>query len=223
MVLLGAPGAGKGTQAKLIEERRRIRQLSTGDILRSAVERGTPLGRTARSYMDAGQLVPDEVMLDLIRETIGSGAYGSGFILDGFPRTIAQAEGLDRLLADMDSGLDAVISIEVPDASIIQRLGDRCTCEQCGELYNLSSRPPKKPGVCDRCGGGLVRREDDAPQTVARRLEVYHRQTEPLKAYYAERRLLRTIDGDRDVESIYGDLEKAWGPGGWELDLQAGG
>ncbi len=210
LVLLGAPGAGKGTQAKLIEKQWGVRQLSTGDILRSAVEKETELGQTARRYMDTGRLLPDEVMLDLIREVLGSLEYGGGFILDGFPRTITQAEGLDRLLGEMGLALDEVLSIEVPDEAIVNRLGKRRTCEDCGELFNLDTRPPKQPGVCDRCGGRLSRREDDGPETVGRRLEVYHRETEPLKAYYAERGLLRAVNGDRDVERIYGEIVGGW-------------
>jgi adenylate kinase len=209
LILLGAPGAGKGTQAKLIEARAGIRQLSTGDILRSAVERGTELGETAREYMETGRLVPDEVMLDLIREMLGSEEYRNGFVLDGFPRTIAQADGLDRLVGELGLTLDAVLSIEVPDSSIVQRLGNRRSCEGCGELFNLDTRPPKDLGVCDHCGGTLIQREDDKPETVRQRLEVYHRQTEPLKAYYAERGLLRTVDGDRDVEAVYSDLVRS--------------
>ncbi len=210
VVLLGGPGSGKGTQAKLIEKRRGGRQLSTGDILRSAIEKGTDLGYAARQYMDAGQLVPDEVVLDLIREVFRSEAYRGGFILDGFPRTIAQAEGLDHLLGEMELALDEVISIEVPDEAIINRLGKRRTCEGCGELFNLDTRPPKAPDTCDRCGGALVQREDDRPETVRRRLEVYHRETEPLKAYYAERNLLRAVNGDRDVERVYEDVVTGW-------------
>lgn len=210
LILLGPPGAGKGTQAKLIEARLGIPPLSTGDILRSAVEKGTPLGRTAREYMDGGRLVPDDVVLDLMRDVLNSGDYRRGFILDGFPRTIAQARGLDRLLEEMGLSLDGVLSIEVPDASIVKRLEDRRTCEGCGALFNLTSRPSKEPGVCDRCGGALFQRDDDRPETIKGRLEVYHRQTEPVKAYYAERGMLRAVDGNRDVEGIYRDLEKAW-------------
>jgi adenylate kinase len=207
VVLLGGPGAGKGTQAKLIEARQGIRQLSTGDLLRSAVDAETELGKTARQYMDGGQLVPDEVVLGLIREVLGKDEYRDGFVLDGFPRTIAQAEGLDGLLGELELTLDAVFSIEVPDEVIVRRLGNRRNCDRCGDLFNLDTRPPKVSGLCDRCGAALGQRDDDKPETVSRRLEVYHRQTEPLKAYYAERGLLHTVDGNRDVEAIYADLD----------------
>lgn len=213
LVLLGGPGAGKGTQAKQLEGKYQVRQLSTGDILRAAVEAGTNLGKNAREYMDEGRLVPDELVLELISETLKSDEYSAGFVLDGFPRTIAQAEGLDRLLKELRLSLDAVVSIEVPDTSIVKRLGDRRSCECCGALFNLRSCAPAVSGVCDDCGGQLIQREDDKPETVLRRLEVYHQQTEPLKAYYAERGLLRSIDGDRSVEAIFDDLEKVWSSG----------
>jgi len=209
VVLLGPPGAGKGTQAKRLEASRGIRQLSTGDLLRSAVDEGTALGRKAASYMDAGRLVPDEVMLGLIRDVLPTGAYRDGFLLDGFPRTVEQARGLDRLLDEAGAGLDAVLSLEIPDGELIRRLGNRRSCEACGEPYNLESRPPQADGVCDRCGGRLVQRDDDRPETVQRRLEVYHEQTEPVKAYYADRGLLTSVDGGRSVDAVGGDLERA--------------
>ncbi|MCK4547741.1 MAG: adenylate kinase [Candidatus Eisenbacteria sp.] len=209
LVLLGGPGAGKGTQAKLLQARLGIRQLSTGDLLRSAVEEGSALGKAARGFMEQGQLVPDEVVLGLIREVVGSDEYSDGFALDGFPRTVAQAEGLDRLLEELGLSLDAVLSIEVPDGVIVRRLGNRRTCGRCGELFNLDTRLPRTSGLCDCCGAKLVQRDDDKPETVRRRLEVYHDHTEPLKTRYAEQGLLRTVDGDRDVEAIYEDLAAA--------------
>jgi adenylate kinase len=208
LVLLGAPGSGKGTQARLIEKRRGIRQLSTGDILRSAMEKETPLGQTVRQYMDAGRLVPDGVMLDLIRDVLRSEDYRGGFVLDGFPRTLIQARDLDRLLEEMDLALDAVIILDVSDEAVINRLGKRRICEDCSESFNLDTCPPEVPETCDRCGGRLIQREDDQPDTVRRRLEVYHRETEPLRAYYDERHQLRSVDGNRGVEAIRRDVSE---------------
>jgi len=208
LLLLGAPGAGKGTQGALIAERYGIPKISTGDLLREAVREGTPLGQKAKSYMDAGELVPDEVMLGLIREVLtGDGGRGAqverGFILDGFPRTLRQAEGLDRLLDAIGRPLDAVIVVSVPDDVLIRRLSGRRTCADCGAVYNVYLEPPRTAGKCDRCGGTLVERPDDAAATVRRRLEVYHEQTEPLIAYYERSRTpVYRIDGDRPVEEV---------------------
>jgi adenylate kinase len=210
-VFLGGPGAGKGTQAKRVEAAGGPPQLSTGDLLRSAVERGTDLGRKARSFMDAGALVPDDIMLGLIREVLSTDKYRGGFILDGFPRTVAQAEGLGELLEEMRLGLDGVLSIEVPDEVIVGRLSNRWMCEGCGELYNLKSRRPRRPDACDCCGGRLVQRDDDRPDTVRRRLEVYHRETEAVKAYYSGKGCLRTLDGNRSADDVFRDLEKILG------------
>jgi adenylate kinase len=208
LLLLGAPGAGKGTQGALIAERYGIRKISTGDLLREAVAKGTPLGQTAKSYMDAGELVPDEVMLGLIREELtGKGAdpeAARGFILDGFPRTLRQAEGLDRLLDEIGRPLDAVVVVSVPDDVLIRRLSGRRTCARCGAVYNVFLDPPEVPGVCDRCGGELVERADDAAATVRRRLEVYREMTEPLIAYYEGGRTpVYRIDGNRPVEEVH--------------------
>ncbi|HEX7091087.1 MAG TPA: adenylate kinase [Longimicrobiales bacterium] len=208
LLLLGAPGAGKGTQGALLAARYGIPKISTGDLLREAVAKGTPLGRTAKSYMDAGELVPDEVMLGLIREelTAGKGAdtkVARGFVLDGFPRTLRQAEGLDRLLDEIGHPLDAVIVVTVPDEVLVRRLSGRRTCARCGAVYNIYLDPPQVPGICDRCGGELVERADDAAATVRRRLEVYREMTEPLIAYYERSRTpVYRVDGNRPVEEV---------------------
>ncbi|MFO7260960.1 MAG: adenylate kinase [bacterium] len=208
LLLLGAPGAGKGTQGALIAERYGIPKISTGDLLREAVREGTPLGQQAKSYMDAGELVPDEVMLGLIREVLtgggtGDGEVGRGFVLDGFPRTVRQAEGLDRLLDEIGKPLDAVVVISVPDEVLVRRLSGRRTCAECGAVYNVYLEPPRTPGRCDRCGGALVERADDAAATVRRRLEVYHEQTEPVIAYYERSRTpVYRVDGDRPVDEV---------------------
>ena len=208
LLLLGAPGAGKGTQGALLARRYGIRKISTGDLLREAVAKGTPLGQTAKSYMDAGELVPDEVMLGLIREELtakGSDPEAArGFILDGFPRTLRQAEGLDRLLDEIGRPLDAVVVVSVPDDVLIRRLSGRRTCARCGAVYNVFLDPPEVPGICDRCGGELVERADDAAATVRRRLEVYREMTEPLIAYYERGRTpVYRIDGNRPVEEVH--------------------
>jgi adenylate kinase len=204
IVLLGAPGAGKGTQAKLLAEGRGLAHLSTGDLLRAAVEAGTPAGRAARSHMDAGRLVPDEVVFGVLFERLD--ARVTGFVLDGFPRNVAQAEELDRRLAALRLPLEAVLDIEVPDARLVARLAGRRSCRGCGRNYHVDFLPSRRPGTCDDCGGELVQRDDDRREVVAERLAVYHRQTEPLRGYYAARRLLQRVDGDRDVDAVQRDL-----------------
>jgi len=211
LILIGAPGAGKGTQGALLAKRYGVARISTGDLLREAVRAGTPLGRKARSYMDAGELVPDELILDLVREALTDGAAGDesvrrGFILDGFPRTPAQASGLDRLLHEIGRPLDAVVVFEVPDEVLVRRLSGRASCKQCGAVYNVHSEPPRTPGVCDVCGGELVQRGDDDPETVRRRLQVYREQTQPLIArYQASRTPVLIVDGDRPVEEVHSE------------------
>lgn len=204
LILLGAPGAGKGTQGALLTERHGLKRISTGDLLRDAVRRGTPLGQRAKGYMDAGELVPDAVILDLVREVLVSEPRGSaGFLLDGFPRTLPQAEALDRLLKDLGRPLDAVIVIDVPDEKLVQRLSGRRSCPACGAVYNIYFEPPQVAGVCDRCGGALVERADDTAETVRHRLEVYKRQTEPLIAYYeASDTPVHHVDGDRPAAEV---------------------
>jgi adenylate kinase len=208
LILLGAPGAGKGTQGALLAERLGLSRLATGDLLRESVRAGTELGRAARRYMDAGELVPDDVILGLVREVMEQDrARGvAGFIFDGFPRTVPQAEALDQLLADVGEPLDAVVLLEVPDETIIRRLSGRRTCSRCGRVYNVFLEPPRQEGRCDACGGELVLRADDAADTVRRRLAVYREQTEPLIAYYRRRAAVAAVPADRPVAEVQAAL-----------------
>ena len=197
LILLGAPGAGKGTQAEILSETLSIPTISTGNILRAAIKNGTPTGLKAKSFMDAGKLVPDEVIIGIITERLAEADCANGYILDGVPRTIAQAEAMEK------AGIcfDAVVSIEISDETIVDRMGGRRVCEDCGASYHMVAVPPKKEGICDKCGGKLVQRPDDAPETVLSRLEVYHKETEPLKAFYAQRGLLKPVDNQPSVEA----------------------
>lgn len=210
LILLGAPGAGKGTQGALLATRQGMARISTGDLLRDAVRRGTPLGQRAKGYMDAGELVPDAVILDLVREVlVSSPAGGGGFIFDGFPRTIPQAEALDRLLGELKQPLDAVIVIDVPDEVLVQRLSGRRTCPSCGAVYNIYFEPPREPGICDNCGGALAERADDTAETVRHRLEVYRRQTAPLIAYYrGSATPVRQVNGDLPTAEVEREIAR---------------
>ncbi len=196
LILLGAPGAGKGTQAAILSERLSIPTISTGNILRAAVKNGTPVGLKAKSYMDAGKLVPDEVIIGIVAERLAEPDCAKGFILDGVPRTIAQAEALEQ----EGVAFDAVVDIEVDDAVIEQRMSGRRACTNCGATYHIVAAPPKTEGVCDVCGGELVQRADDKPETVRGRLAVYHRETEPLKDFYGQRGLLKTVENQQTIE-----------------------
>lgn len=189
LILLGAPGAGKGTQAERLKKELGIPTISTGNILRAAIKNGTPVGLQAKAYMDAGHLVPDEVIIDVIRERLRQDDCAAGYILDGVPRTIAQAEALEA------AGIrfDAVVAIEIPDEKIVQRMSGRRVCERCGASYHIVHIPSKVEGVCDTCGGALVQRKDDTPETVLDRLAVYHKETEPLKGFYEARGILKTV------------------------------
>lgn len=197
LILLGAPGAGKGTQAEIICAKLNIPSISTGNILRAAVKEGTEMGLKAKSFMDAGALVPDEVIIGILKERLAQPDCANGFILDGVPRTIAQAESLEKAGIKFDD----VVSIEIADEAIMERMSGRRVCEHCGASYHLVAVPPKVPGVCDSCGGKLVQRHDDEPETVKHRLEVYHKETEPLKDFYAERGLLRSVENQPSVEA----------------------
>ena len=190
LILLGAPGAGKGTQAAILCKELNIPTISTGNILRAAIKNGTPTGLKAKAFMDEGKLVPDEVIIGIINDRLAEEDCANGYILDGVPRTIAQAEAMEK------AGIvfDHVISIEIADETIVNRMGNRRVCEDCGASYHLVAVPPKTSGICDKCGGKLVQRKDDAPETVKARLEVYHKETEPLKDFYAERGLLWSVD-----------------------------
>ena len=197
LILLGAPGAGKGTQADILCKELDIPTISTGNILRAAIKNGTPTGMKAKSFMDAGKLVPDEVIIGIITERVAEEDCKNGYILDGVPRTIAQAEAMEK------AGIvfDAVVSIEISDETIMERMSGRRVCESCGASYHLVAVPPKQEGICDKCGGKLVQRKDDAPETVKARLEVYHKETEPLKDFYAQRGLLKSVENQPTVEA----------------------
>lgn len=205
LVLFGPPGAGKGTQGNVLAEKRGLMKISTGDILRDAVRAGTTLGAEARKFMDAGELVPDAVILGLVREAIEDA--GNGFIMDGFPRTIAQAEGVDAMLGEMNKAIDAVIVLEVPDDALVKRLSGRRSCPNCGAVYNVYFDKPSQDEVCDRCGTALVQRADDARDTVVRRLDVYKRQTSPIIEYYQEHGAsVHPINGDRGIDDVQRDI-----------------
>lgn len=195
LILLGAPGAGKGTQAEKICQRNNIPTISTGNILREALKSGTEMGLKAKSYMEAGTLVPDDVVIGIIQERLAKDDCKDGFILDGFPRTVVQAQALD----DMGVEIDRVINIEVSDEDIEKRLSGRRVCESCGTSYHLLYKAPRNEGLCDRCGGKLITRKDDQPETIRDRLKVYHEQTEPLKDFYAQKGKLRTVIGQEEV------------------------
>jgi adenylate kinase len=203
IILLGPPGAGKGTQAKRLIDRYGIPQISTGDMLRAAVAEQTALGLEAKKYMDAGQLVPDSVVIGLVKERIQKDDCKKGYMLDGFPRNVSQAETLDKMLAELGQKIDHVVCIEVPEDELIQRLTGRRTCRQCGAGYHVMFDPPKKEGVCDKCGGELYQRDDDNVQTVTSRLKVYKDQTEPLIAYYEKQGKLRRINGLGSIDEIF--------------------
>ena len=207
LILLGAPGAGKGTQAERLCKQLNIPTISTGNILRAAIKDGTPTGLKAKSYMDAGKLVPDEVIIGIITERLAQEDCRNGYILDGVPRTIAQAEAMEKAGITFDD----VISIEIADETIMQRMSGRRVCESCGASYHLVAVPPKTPGVCDNGGGKLVQRKDDAPETVKARLEVYHQETEPLKAFYEQRGLLKPVENQSTVEGTTEAILRALG------------
>jgi adenylate kinase len=211
VVLLGPPGAGKGTQAKLLQERFAACQISTGDILRKAVANQTTLGKEAAQYIDRGALVPDDVIVRLVAERLKQKDCEPGFILDGFPRTIPQAESLDAILKQMKLSLNGVLSMQVPRAVIIERLAGRRSCKNCGALAHMVFSPPRLNGVCDHCGGELYQRHDDQEETVANRLNVYEKQTSPLIDYYRQRNLLREIDGVGPVDEIGARVIRALG------------
>ena len=202
IVFLGPPGAGKGTQAKILIERYGIPQVSTGDMLREHRAKGTELGKKAQEYMDKGQLVPDEIILGMVKERLSQPDCHKGFILDGFPRTVAQAEALDKLLSEMGKKLDFALALIVPDDLLVERLTGRRTCKSCGMMYHIKYKPPKVVGKCDVCGGDLYQRPDDNEETVRNRLKVYHEQTAPLIEYYKNKGILREIDGSKSIEEI---------------------
>ncbi len=205
LILLGPPGCGKGTQAKMLTEKHHIPQISTGDILRKAVKQETPMGVEAKNYMNAGKLVPDEVVIGIIQDRLKQSDCENGFILDGFPRTVVQAEALDSTLTSMQKKIEHALSITVADEELLGRLTGRRTCRSCGAMYHVMFNPPKKEGVCDACSGELYQRDDDTEETIRNRLNVYNQQTAPLIDYYQAKGLLRNIAGTGKIEEI---LEK---------------
>ncbi len=211
LLLLGAPGSGKGTQSESLRAQLKIPQLSTGDMLRQAVAAGTELGRKAKSFMDQGALVPDEVMIGLMRDRMRLPDCENGYILDGFPRTVPQAAALDEMLKSIGNKLDAVCEIAVPDEELLKRLAGRWLCKGCGASYHSEFRPSKVTGICDNCGGALYQRADDTIETAKRRLQVYRQDTLPLVAFYQKQGILKTIDGTGSVENIGSRLASAIG------------
>ncbi|MCR5686491.1 MAG: adenylate kinase [Lachnospiraceae bacterium] len=207
IIMLGAPGAGKGTQAEMIAEKYGIPHISTGDIFRANIKEGTKLGMEAKQYMDKGQLVPDELTVRILLDRVSSEDCAKGYVLDGFPRTIPQAEVLDAEVAKLGDKIDLAIDVNVPDENIIHRMSGRRACSKCGATYHIEHVPPKKDGICDKCGAELILRDDDKPETVKKRLEVYHKQTQPLIDYYSRLNILRTVDGTRDVKEVFSDIE----------------
>ena len=207
LILLGAPGAGKGTQADILSQRLHIPTISTGNILRAAVKNGTPVGLKAKEYMDAGKLVPDEVIIGIVAERLNQSDCADGYILDGVPRTIAQAEALEKAGITFDT----VLSIEISDEAIVERMGGRRACPSCGATYHVTAAPPKTQGKCDKCGADLVLRDDDKPETVLNRLAVYHAETEPLKDFYAQRGNLKAVENQPTIEATTQVVLKALG------------
>lgn len=203
IIMLGAPGAGKGTQAKRIAEKYGIPHISTGDIFRANIKNGTDLGKKAKEYMDKGALVPDELTCDLVMDRIQQEDCKNGFVLDGFPRTIPQAEALDEALGKISEKMDYAIDVDVPDENIVNRMGGRRACLSCGATYHIEFNPTKVDGVCDACGAKTVLRDDDKPETVQNRLKVYHEQTQPLIDYYKKQDILKSVDGTQPMDAVF--------------------
>ena len=208
IIMLGAPGAGKGTQAKMIAEKYSIPHISTGDIFRANIKNGTELGMEAKKYMDQGLLVPDELTVKILLDRVAKDDCKKGYVLDGFPRTIPQAEVLDKALSELGDKIDYAINVEVPDENIIKRMGGRRACLSCGATYHIEHIPPKKEGVCDVCGSELILRDDDKPETVKNRLDVYHKQTQPLIDFYTKKNVLKSVDGTVDMKEVFAAIVK---------------
>ena len=211
LIMLGAPGAGKGTQAKKIADKYQIPHISTGDIFRANIKNGTELGKKAKAYMDQGALVPDELVVDLVADRVKQDDCEKGYVLDGFPRTIPQAESLDEVLASMGQRIDFAIDVEVPDEHIVRRMSGRRACVGCGATYHVEYNPPKVQDVCDACGKELVLRDDDKPETVKKRLDVYHAQTQPLIDYYQKAGVMKEVDGTQDIDVVFQDIVRILG------------
>lgn len=206
IIMLGAPGAGKGTQAKRIADKWQIPHISTGDIFRANIKNGTELGTEAKKYMDRGALVPDELTVKILLDRVAQEDCKDGYVLDGFPRTIPQAEVLDEALTKLGESIDYAVNVDVPDENIVNRMSGRRACVSCGATYHVVFAPTKEEGICDRCGKELILRDDDRPETVKKRLSVYHEQTQPLIDYYAGKNILRTVDGTKDMEEVFKDI-----------------
>ena len=211
IIMLGAPGAGKGTQAKKIAAKYEIPHISTGDIFRANIKEGTELGKKAKTYMDQGLLVPDELVVDLVVDRVNQEDCKNGYVLDGFPRTIPQAEALDKALAANNETVDYAINVEVPDENIINRMSGRRACVNCGATYHIVHNPPKVENECDTCNGELILRDDDKPETVKNRLDVYHTQTQPLIDFYSARKVLVEVDGTQSMDKVFDDIMKILG------------
>ena len=203
IIMLGAPGAGKGTQAKMIADKYGVPHVSTGDIFRANIKNGTELGMEAKKYMDQGLLVPDELTVKILLDRVSQPDCKNGYVLDGFPRTIPQAEVLDKALAELGESIDYAIDVDVPDENIVKRMSGRRACVSCGATYHVVHVPPKKEGICDRCGSELILRDDDKPETVKNRLDVYHKQTQPLIDFYTKKGVLKTVDGTVDMQDVF--------------------
>ncbi len=208
IIMLGAPGAGKGTQAHMIAEKYNLPHVSTGDIFRANIKNGTELGKEAKGYMDRGELVPDELTVRILLDRVAQEDCKNGYILDGFPRNIPQAEVLEKELEKLGEKIDAAIDMEVPDESIIRRMSGRRACSSCGATYHIVNVPPKKEGICDVCGEALILRDDDKEETVQKRLDVYHEQTQPLIEFYTKKGILKTVDGTQDMMSVFQTITK---------------
>ena len=211
IIMLGAPGAGKGTQAKQIAAKYEIPHISTGDIFRANIKEGTELGKKAKAFMDKGELVPDELTCDLVVDRISKPDAAKGYVLDGFPRTIPQAEALTKALEARGEKIDYAINVEVPDENIVNRMSGRRACVDCGATYHIAYAPTSKEGICDKCGGGLILRDDDKPETVLKRLGVYHEQTQPLIDYYTEAGILKEVDGTIDINDVFAAIVQILG------------
>jgi adenylate kinase len=207
IVLLGPPGSGKGTQASALQRGRGVAHIASGDLLRANVRDNTALGGKAKPYMDRGELVPDELILDMMADRLSQPDSAQGYVLDGFPRTVAQAEALEKRLGGLRQELDAVISLQVPETEILRRLGGRRTCPQCDAIYHIDTMPPKQEGSCDKCGAGLIQRDDEKPEVIRKRLEVYGAQTAPLMDFYRGRGLLHEVDGTIGVDNVIREIE----------------
>ena len=206
IIMLGAPGAGKGTQAQMIADKFNIPHISTGDIFRANIKNGTELGKKAKEFMDKGLLVPDELTVQLLLDRVANEDCKNGYVLDGFPRTIPQADVLDSELTKLGDKVDFAVNVDVPDENIVRRMSGRRACLKCGATYHIEHIPPKTEGICDKCGSELVQREDDKPETVQNRLSVYHEQTQPLIDYYDKKNILKTVDGTKDMQEVFNDI-----------------